>query len=49
MTTLRSRWLGRVPYAEAADLQRALHARTTDDYLRDREKLKREYDESQKS
>ena len=33
MTTLRSRWLGRVPYAEAADLQRALHARTTDDYL----------------
>ena len=33
MTTLRSRALGRVPYAEAADLQRALHARTTDDYL----------------
>ena len=33
MTTLRSRALGRVPYAEAADLQRALHARTTNDYL----------------
>ena len=33
MTTLRSRWLGRVPYAEASDLQRALHGRTADDYL----------------
>ncbi|MET0421986.1 MAG: lipoyl synthase [Acidimicrobiia bacterium] len=27
------RWLGRVPYAEADELQRALHARATDDYL----------------
>jgi len=33
MSTLRSRWLGRVSYAEASDLQRALHARTNDDYL----------------
>ncbi len=33
MRTLRSRWLGRVPYGEATDLQRALHERTTDDYL----------------
>ena len=33
MTTLRSRGLGRVPYGEAADLQRALHTETTDDYL----------------
>jgi len=33
VTTLRSRWLGRVPYAEASDLQRALHGRTADDYL----------------
>ncbi|MBM3673737.1 MAG: lipoyl synthase [Actinobacteria bacterium] len=31
--TLRVRWLGRLPYAEALDLQRALHARTEDDYL----------------
>jgi lipoyl synthase len=31
--TLQSRWLGRVPYAEATDLQRALHERTADDYL----------------
>jgi lipoic acid synthetase len=33
VTTLRSRGLGRVPYAEAADLQRALHTHTADDYL----------------
>src|SRR3954451_11977260 len=33
MRELRSRWLGRVPYAEATGLQRALHERTTDDYL----------------
>jgi lipoyl synthase len=30
---LRARWLGRVPYHEAEQLQRALHARATDDYL----------------
>ncbi|HLM18195.1 MAG TPA: lipoyl synthase [Acidimicrobiia bacterium] len=30
---LRARWLGRVPYAEADQLQRALHERATDDYL----------------
>jgi lipoyl synthase len=30
---LRARWLGRVPYVEAWDLQRALAARTDDDYL----------------
>ncbi|HEX2153481.1 MAG TPA: lipoyl(octanoyl) transferase LipB, partial [Acidimicrobiia bacterium] len=35
---LRTRWLGRLPYAEAWDLQRALHegrvkGRTDDDYL----------------
>src|SRR6266516_1261528 len=30
---LRARWLGRVPYHEADELQRALHARATDDYL----------------
>lgn len=35
---LRTRWLGRLPYAEAWDLQRALHegrvtGRTADDYL----------------
>jgi len=35
---LRSRWLGRLPYAEAWDLQRAIHegkvvGRTSDDYL----------------
>lgn len=35
---LRSRWLGRLPYAEAWDLQKALHegrlaGRTADDYL----------------
>lgn len=33
MSTLRSRWLGRVSYAEASDLQLALHARTADQYL----------------
>jgi len=33
MTTLRARWLGTVPYGEAADLQRALHSRTDDHYL----------------
>jgi len=36
--TLRTRWLGRLPYTEAWDLQRALHqgkvaGRTEDDYL----------------
>jgi lipoic acid synthetase len=31
--TLRARWLGRVPYGEADQLQRALHERATDDYL----------------
>ena len=36
--TLRARWLGRLPYAEAWDLQRAFHegkvtGRTNDDYL----------------
>jgi lipoic acid synthetase len=30
---LRARWLGRVPYQEADELQRALHERATDDYL----------------
>jgi len=30
---LRTRWLGRVPYGEADQLQRALHQRSTDDYL----------------
>ncbi len=30
---LRARWLGRVPYHEADQLQRALHARADDDYL----------------
>ncbi|HEX4493956.1 MAG TPA: lipoyl synthase [Acidimicrobiia bacterium] len=30
---LRVRWLGRVPYAEAETLQRALHGGSTDDYL----------------
>jgi lipoic acid synthetase len=33
MNHLRVRWLGRVPYAEAEVLQRALHARAADDYL----------------
>ncbi len=33
MRALRSRWLGRVPFAEATDLQRALQERTSDDYL----------------
>ncbi|HSM02737.1 MAG TPA: lipoyl synthase [Acidimicrobiia bacterium] len=38
MTLLRSRWLGRLPYEEAWDLQRAIHegrveGRTADDYL----------------
>lgn len=33
MTTLRARWLGRVAYAEASDLQRALHGQADDDYL----------------
>lgn len=38
MTVLRTRWLGRLPYAEAWDLQRAIHEgkvteRTDDDYL----------------
>ncbi len=30
---LRARWLGRVPYREADQLQRALHVRAADDYL----------------
>ncbi len=30
---MRARWLGRVPYAEAWDLQRAIAARSGDDYL----------------
>ena len=30
---VRARWLGRVPYAEAWDLQRAVAARSDDDYL----------------
>ncbi len=30
---LRTRWLGRVPFAEADELQRALHANAGDDYL----------------
>jgi len=30
---LRARWLGRVPYREADQLQRSLHARSADDYL----------------
>jgi lipoic acid synthetase len=33
VSTLRARWLGRVPFAEADDLQRALHAESDDDYL----------------
>src|SRR5439155_10612242 len=33
VTTLRARWLGRVPFAEAEALQRALHSRAGDDYL----------------
>ncbi|MDX1468070.1 MAG: lipoyl synthase [Acidimicrobiia bacterium] len=38
MTLVRSRWLGRIPYIEAWDLQRAFHegrvqGRTGDDYL----------------
>lgn len=38
MTQLRTRWLGRIPYTEAWDLQRAFHegrarGRTADDYL----------------
>lgn len=33
MTRLRARWLGRVAYAEADALQRALHDRSPDDYL----------------
>ncbi|HET9728473.1 MAG TPA: lipoyl synthase [Acidimicrobiia bacterium] len=33
MTTLRARWLGSVPYREGETLQRALHARSDDDYL----------------
>ncbi len=38
MTRLRTRWLGRLPYAEAWDLQRAFHeglvtGRSADDYL----------------
>ncbi|MGH9027370.1 MAG: lipoyl synthase, partial [Acidimicrobiia bacterium] len=33
MSSLRVRWLGRVPYREADDLQRALHEHAADDYL----------------
>ena len=32
-SSLRVRWLGRVPYGEAFDLQRALHARSSEEYL----------------
>ena len=31
--TLRTRWLGRVPYTEALELQRALHRERADDHL----------------
>ena len=31
--SLRARWLGRVPYWEGDQLQRALQKRATDDYL----------------
>ncbi len=31
--TLRTRWLGRVPYTEALELQRALHRERSDDHL----------------
>ncbi len=31
--TLRARWLGVVPYREAEVVQRAIHARSDDDYL----------------
>ena len=31
--TLRIRWLGRVPYSEAHELQRALYERSADDHL----------------
>jgi lipoic acid synthetase len=33
VSPLRARWLGRVPYREAEDLQRALLERAADDYL----------------
>jgi lipoic acid synthetase len=33
LSTLRARWVGRVPYREADVLQRALHERTDDQYL----------------
>ncbi|HEX2738382.1 MAG TPA: lipoyl synthase, partial [Acidimicrobiia bacterium] len=33
MRHLEVRWLGRVPYREGEDLQRALHERAADDYL----------------
>jgi lipoic acid synthetase len=33
VSALQSRWLGRVPYAEAHTLQRALHARSASDHL----------------
>ena len=32
-TVLRARWLGTVPYSDAEALQRALHERSTADYL----------------
>jgi lipoic acid synthetase len=32
-SALRVRWLGRVDYREAADLQRALHERSEQDHL----------------
>jgi len=32
-STLRIRWLGRVPYREAWALQRAMHASSPDDHL----------------
>lgn len=31
--TLRTRWLGRVPYSEALEIQRALHRERADDHL----------------
>jgi lipoate-protein ligase B len=33
LSTLRARWLGRVPYRDALTLQTALHGRAADDYL----------------
>ena len=33
MEALRVRWLGKVPYADADQLQRSLHENSRDDYL----------------